>query len=97
MGKLKKIILTFKKYGFLGAFKKIYNYLNVNYFSKINIFEYIYTLAKYKKVKKSIQEILNNNYERIIVWRSSFGWDVPLFQRPQHISKNLANKNCLVL
>lgn len=27
----------------------------------------------------------------------NFGWNVPLFQRPQHISKNLAKQNCLVL
>ena len=94
---IKKIILVFKKYGFWGALKKLYYYLNVKCFSKINVFEYISTLIKYKKIQKTIQELLNNNnYERIIIWRSSFGWDVPLFQRPQHISKNLANNNCLI-
>lgn len=27
----------------------------------------------------------------------TFGWKVPLFQRPQHIAKNMALQNCLVL
>lgn len=44
-----------------------------------------------------INDILaKNNYSRIIVWRSPFGWDVPLFQRPQHIARQLARKDCLV-
>ena len=44
-----------------------------------------------------ISDILNNSkYNRIVVWRSSFGWNVPLFQRPQHISLNLAKQDCLV-
>ena len=58
------------------------SYLNV-YFNK----------AKYSK---ELDEILSGDYERIIIWRSSFGWNVPLFQRPQHISKNLADNKCLV-
>lgn len=35
-------------------------------------------------------------YSRIVVWRSPFGWDVPLFQRPQHIARQLARQGCLV-
>ncbi len=38
----------------------------------------------------------NNQYDRIVVWRSNFGWNVPLFQRPQHISINLSKQKCLV-
>ena len=34
--------------------------------------------------------------DRIILWRSSFGYNVPLFQRPQHIANNLSKNNCLV-
>ena len=97
MEKLNKLVLVFKNYGILGSLKKIYNYLNIHYFSKYNVFEYIYTLFVYQKIKKSLKEIiLNNSYDRIIIWRSSFGWNVPLYQRPQHIAKNFANNNCLV-
>ena len=97
MKKFNKLILVFKKYGLLGAFKKIYNYLNIHFFSKFNLFGYIYTMFTFKTLKKNINDIiLQSNFDRIIIWRSSFGWDVPLFQRPQHISKNFSNNNCLV-
>ena len=95
--KINKIISIIKKDGILTALKKIYKYINANYFSKINIFAYIYTKINYKKIKEEIDNILNGEYDRIIIWRSSFGWDVPLFQRPQHIDKNFANNGCLVL
>ena len=41
-------------------------------------------------------KLLNGGYHRIIIWKSTFGWNVPLFQRPQHISMNLAKQNCLI-
>ena len=44
-----------------------------------------------------IKDILSKeDYSRIIVWRSPFGWNVPLFQRPQHIARQFARKDCLV-
>ncbi len=48
-------------------------------------------------IKNQINNILSNEkYSRIIVWRSPFGWNVPLFQRPQHIARQFARKDCLV-
>lgn len=41
--------------------------------------------------------VLKQDYDRIVIWRSPFGWNVPLYQRPQHISKQLSEHNCLVL
>ena len=94
--KINKIILVLKKDGLLKTLEKIYKYIKANYISKINFFSYLYIKINYKKFKHEINNILNSNYDRIIVWRSSFGWNVPLFQRPQHIAKNLAKKNCLI-
>lgn len=97
MKKINKLILVFKNYGIFGALKKIYYYLKLHYFSKFNLFEYIYTLFLYNKISKNFTELLSiSNYNRIIIWRSSFGWNVPLFQRPQHISRNLAKNNSLI-
>lgn len=53
--------------------------------------------SRKNKIQSVINELLNNKFERIIVWRSPFGWNVPLFQRPQHIARQFAKKNCLVL
>ena len=94
--KLHKIMLIIKKDGVFNAIKKVCKYIQSNYLSKINIFSYIYVKCNYKKVKSEIDAILNNDYDRIIIWRSSFGWNVPLFQRPQHIAKNFAQDGCLV-
>lgn len=91
--KFSKLINVYKKYGFIGFIKKLYAYIVANYLDKIS-FKVIFNKRKYKKI---ISDILNENrYERIIVWRSSFGYNVPLFQRPQHIANNLTKNNCLV-
>ncbi len=52
------------------------------------------SLEKDKNYLKNI--IKNNKYERIVIWRSPFGWNVPLFQRPQHIAREFAKQKCLV-
>lgn len=94
--KIDKIISIIKKDGIFKAIKKIYKYIQAKYLAKINIFSFIYIKLNNKRFKNEINNILNGNYERIIIWRSSFGWNVPLFQRPQHIDRNFANNNCLV-
>mgnify|MGYP005761911255 FL=1 len=81
--KLSKFKSLIKKYGFIKTIKKVVSYI----LSKItNIFNSM-NFIKNNKVSERLDEILSkNSYERIIIWRSSFGWNVPLFQRPQHIS-----------
>ena len=54
-------------------------------------------VARKTKLNLSIRDILDKSkYNRIVVWRSPFGWNVPLFQRPQHIARQLAKQGCLV-
>ena len=91
--KLSKLINVYKKYGFIGFCKKLRAYIIANYLDKISIRVFI----NKKKYRTIIRDILKNNkYERIILWRSSFGYNVELFQRPQHIANNLAKNKCLV-
>lgn len=91
--KFSKLVNVYKKYGFVGFCKKLYAYIVANYFNKISFAVFINP----NKYVQQIQEILSSGgYERIILWRSSFGYNVPLFQRPQHIANNLAKNNCLV-
>lgn len=94
--KINKIKLLLKKDGLGLTIKKVYRYVKAEYISKINIFSFIYVKLNNKKIRKNIDEILNGNFDRIIIWRSSFGWNVPLFQRPQHIQTQLSNKKCLI-
>lgn len=91
--KISKLVNVYKKYGFIGFCKKLYAYVKANYLDKIS-FAVMLNKRKYRKIINDILE--NNNYERIIIWRSSFGYNVPLFQRPQHIANNLAKNGCLI-
>ncbi|MCM1053763.1 MAG: glycosyltransferase [Ruminococcus sp.] len=91
--KISKLINVYKKNGFLGFCRKLKNYIKANYLDKIS-FKVFINKNKYRKQIKDI--LINNKYERIIVWRSSFGYNVPLFQRPQHICNNFSKQNCLV-
>lgn len=92
--KTTKLINVYKKYGFIGFCKKLRAYIIANYLDTISL-EVSFNKLKY--IKK-IQSILNKNkYDRVVLWRSSFGYNVPLFQRPQHISNNLSKNKCLVL
>lgn len=92
--KISKLVNVYKKYGFVGFCKKLYAYIVANYLNKIS-FAVFFNPKKYRRM---IEEILNSNdFERIVLWRSSFGYNVELFQRPQHIANNLAKNNSLVL
>ncbi|MBQ3559401.1 MAG: glycosyltransferase [Agathobacter sp.] len=92
--KLSKLENVYKKYGIVVFWKKLYAYIVANYLNKIS-FALLFNPHKYRR---EIREILNkSDYDRIILWRSSFGYQVPLYQRPQHIANNLAQSKCLVL
>lgn len=95
--KIAKISSVIKKDGLLKTLKKVFKYFMAEFGNKINIFSILYYRINIKKYEKLVNEILQKNYDRIIIWRSNFGWNVPLFQRPQHIAKNLAKENCLIL
>lgn len=90
--KITKLINVYKKYGLKIFIKKLCAYIKANYIDKIS-FKVLFNKKYYRN---QIRDILKLNYDRIILWRSSFGYNVPLFQRPQHIANNLAKQNCLV-
>lgn len=91
--KISKLVNVYKKYGCIGFIKKAYAYVIANYIDRISLKVFFHQ----KKYQKQIEEILKNeDYDRIILWRSSFGYHVPLFQRPQHIANNLSKNKCLV-
>ncbi len=91
--KLSKLVNVYKKYGFIGFCKKLRAYIIANYLDKISIKVFL----NKRKYRTQLRDILTNNkYDRIVLWRSSFGYNVELFQRPQHIANNLAKNKCLV-
>lgn len=92
--KVTKLVNVYKKYGFIGFCKKCYAYVVANYLDKVS-FKVMFNKKKFRRELERILE--TSDYDRIILWRSSFGYNVPLFQRPQHIANNLSKNRCLVL
>lgn len=90
--KVSKLVNVYKKYGFFGFCKKLYAYIMANYMDRIS-FSVFFNKKKYRNI---IKNILNGEYDRVVLWRSSFGFDVELYQRPQHISTKLSENGCIV-
>ena len=91
--KLSKLVNVYQKYGILGFVQKVLSYIYANYLSRRNPSVLLHAAEH----RQEITEMLLGEYDRVILWRSSFGYDVPLFQRPQHIARSLAKQGCLVL
>lgn len=95
--KISKFKNLIKKYGVTGTLKKVAGFIYSNYLVRISLKEKLYIALNKKKFIAGIERILSkNSYDRIVVWRSSFGWNVPLYQRPQHIFANFAKQRTLV-
>lgn len=87
---LRNCLAIYRNEGSVALFKTLYilGVLKIK-----NVFVYPFKYQKYCSKIKSI--ISRQHYKRMFLWRSNFGWNVPLFQRPQHIAKCLANENNL--
>ncbi len=90
---ISKLRNVYQKYGFFGFCKKLYAYVRANYLDRISLSVWI-APGRYRWEIRRILEA--ERYDRVILWRSSFGYQVPLFQRPQHIANALAKSGCLV-
>lgn len=95
--KISKFISVMRRDGFFSTVKKAWKYIMANYAAKFNFRKRIRYSSQKERLLSELETILSGNYDRLIVWRSSFGWNVPLFQRPQQIAKCLAGKRCLIL
>ena len=91
--KLSKFKSLIKKYGIIKTISKMLKLIICKIANILNSLNFIQN----KKISENIDKILKeNSYERIIIWKGNFGWNVPLFQRPQHIALNLSKQKCLV-
>ncbi len=95
--KISKFISVMKRDGLISTIKKSIKYINANYVNKINLKKRVKFQKEEQNISQCIDNILSSkSYERILIWRGSFGWNVPLFQRPQQIAKCLTDKKCLI-
>ena len=84
---------VYRKYGFAGFLRKLRAYVKANFLDKFSLRVLLFG----KKYRKEISEILDGGgYDRVILFRNSFGYDAEMFQRPQHMAGSLAKRGCLV-
>ena len=94
--KISKLTSVFRKDGVKTAAGKALRY-SKGYLKKRFRLAYKSDFGKNRsKYIGLLSDALTGEYDRVIVFRGSFGWNVPLFQRPQHTARSLSKKNCLV-
>lgn len=84
-----------KEEGFFALVKKIC--MDIGYrwycFRSKSRFTYNRNYNKYYKAFKKVLE--EENYEAVVVFDSRVGWNIPLFQRSQHMANELTDKGLL--
>ncbi len=93
MTHLTKLWSAWRKYGTARFCQKLLAWLRANVLDRLSI----PVLLHPRRYRAAIEEMLTGDYDRVLLWRSSFGYAVPLFQRPQHMAHALARQGCLVL
>ena len=93
MTHLSKLWSAWRKYGTVRFCQKLLAWLRANVLDRLSI----PVLLHPRRYCAAIEELLTGDYDRVLLWRSSFGYAVPLFQRPQHMAHALARQGCLVL
>lgn len=67
----------------------------------IKVFKTVYSLKYYRNSKEFYSNLKNkleyNHYDAVVIYDSYFGFNSPMFQRPQHIAINLSKLNILYL
>ena len=91
--KLAKLRSVWRREGFRGFCRKLGLYLRAHVLDALHPA----VLLRPRRYRRLLRELLEEDCQRVILWRSSFGWNVPLFQRPQHMARALARGGSLVL
>lgn len=76
---------TIKRYGFFFVFRVAVGVVCNE------IYLLFFPLLFQKRYDRMLTRIFENS-RRVFFWKQLFGWNVPLFQRPQHIARCLARK-----
>lgn len=81
------------KYGLVGLMAKTLRMM----VSHLRACLALFVLLHPYQIRKQIRQALSGDYGRVILWRSGFGFHVPLYQRPQQMARALARQGCLML
>lgn len=90
---LSKLWSAYRKYGFARFASRLLAWLRANVLDCLSPA----VLLHPRRCRAVIEEMLAGDYARVLLWRSSFGYASPLFQRPQHMAHALSRQRCLVI
>jgi teichuronic acid biosynthesis glycosyltransferase TuaH len=83
-----KINFYYRRYGFFLFIKKVYQYYNIHLFFN-NV---ILGILKFSSSKKKLELLVEKHKQTpIFIYPSFHSWNMPLFQRPQHLALALSN------
>lgn len=110
MGVLEKARCLIKEHGVMYTIKKVVRRIvnelkeeglrqtvkTAVYFARIKFVNVLSKMSLLPFVERKYRKVLNKIPlgDRVILWEQNFGWNVALFQRPQHIARCLAQKGC---
>lgn len=95
MNIISKIQSIYKNEGFVSLCKR--SAIFVKNKVRINTIKRISYVKNKRRLEFQLDEIFSRDFERIVVWRGTFGWNTKLFQRHQQIAIGLGNMKVLVL
>ncbi len=90
---LSRVRTVIGKYGFWGVIGKT----AALFFADLCAFLPPAVLLHPMRTRREVRSMLASDCDRILLWRSSFGFQAALYQRPQQMARQLARQRCLVL
>ena len=90
--RLSKFFSITRKYGIAKSLALVIRYFKATCIDKFGLS----FILNRNTITTELRCALGGRYDKVIIRRSSFGYDVPLFQRPQHLARSMAEKGCLV-
>lgn len=84
-----------KEEGFVGLMKSFFKYIGYKWYCYRSGTRQFYN-KNYNKYYAEFEKILQSEkYEAVVVFDSRVGWNIPLFQRSQHMANELTDKGFL--
>lgn len=71
-------------------------YKNINKIIESTFNSIVYN-TQYEAFKITFNEIFQEEYDAIVVFHASFGWNIDLKQRPQHLAEAMSNEKILYI
>jgi len=95
--RINKVLKIYRNEGLIAFFKFVLYFVKYKIYDVLNNSPFRYK-EWYREAYSVFRDVIQEeSYEGIIFFDSRVGWNIPLFQRPQHMFNELADKGFLVI